>query len=225
MKINELSNELSVTNKDLITFLKKNGFKVSSHMQNASDEMVDLARDYFANKATEEIEETVEVEEVKPVVTKKPEAYVPKVFNPEDKITCRSVTPWKLIEVGVDRNTVYSWSGYGDIDYVSFKDLQAMRKKDILKKSKIIIEDADLCLQWSRDLGETYKYFLNVEYPEEFFDLSDEKFRSLLTKAPDVVKEVIKYTAMNMIRNENYPTIQKLNIVDEILGTCIKDFL
>ena len=225
MKINDLSNELSVTNKDLITFLKKNDFKVSSHMQTASDEMIDLARDYFANKATEEIEETVEVEEVKPVVKKKPEAYVPKVFNPEDKITCRSVTPWKLIEVGVDRNTVYSWSGYGDIDYVSYKDLQAMRKRDILKKSKIIIEDADLCYQWSRDLGETYKYFLNVEYPEEFFDLTDDKFRGLLTKAPDVVKEVIKYTAMNMIRNENYPTIQKLNVIDEILGTCIKDFL
>ena len=38
-------------------------------------------------------------------------------------------------------------------------------------------------------------------------------------------KEVIKFTAMNMVRNENYPTLQKLTLVDEILGTCIKDFL
>lgn len=225
MKINELSNELSITNKELITFLKENKYKVSSHMQTASDEMIDLAREYFVSKPTETIEETVEVEKVKPVAVKKSEAYVPKTFNPEDKITCRSVTPWELVTVGLDRNTVYSWSGYGDIDYVAYKDLQYMRKKDILKKSKIIIEDADLCYQWSRDLGETYKYFLDVEYPEEFFDLSDEKFRDLLTKAPDVVKEVIKYTALNMVRNENYPTVQKLNIVDEILGTCIKDFL
>lgn len=225
MKINDLSNELSVTNKELITFLKEKDFKVSSHMQNASDEMIDLAREYFKNKPTK-VEKTEEVvENVKPSTSKKPEAYVPKNFNSDDKITCRSVTPWKLVEVGVDRNTVYSWSGYGDVDYVTYKDLQSMRKKDILKKSKIIIEDADLCYQWSRDLGETYKYFLNVEYPEEFFDLIDEKFRNLLTKAPDVVKEVIKYTAMNMVRNENYPTVQKLNIMDEILGTCIKDFL
>ena len=224
MKINELSNELSVTNKELITFLKENNFKVSSHMQNASDEMIDLAREYFSNKPAK-AEVIEEVEEVKPVVSKKPEAYVPKSFNPDDKITCRSVTPWKLVEVGIDRNTVYSWSCYGDVDYVTYKDLQSMRKKDILRKSKIIIEDADLCYQWSRDLGETYKYFLDVEYPEEFFDLTDEKFRDLLTKAPDVVKEVIKYTAMNMVRNENYPTVQKLNIIDEILGTCIKDFL
>jgi hypothetical protein len=224
MKINELSNELSVTNKELITFLKENNFKVSSHMQTASDEMIDLAREHFNNKPVK-IKEIEKAEEVESVISKKPETYVPKVFNPEDKITCRSVTPWKLIEVGVDKNTIYSWSGYGDIDYVAYKDLQSMRKKDILRKSKIIIEDADLCYQWSRDLGETYKYFLDVEYPEEFFDLTDEKFRGLLTKAPDVVKEVIKYTALNMVRNENYPTVQKLNIVDEILGTCIKDFL
>lgn len=224
MKINELSNELSVTNKELITFLKENNYKVSSHMQNATDEMIELARDFFKEKVKETVKEDT-VADVKPQVVKKLETYVPKAFNPEDKITCRSVTPWKLIEVGVDRNTVYSWNGYGDIDYVSYKDLQSMRKKDILKKSKIIIEDSDLCYQWSRDLGETYKYFLDVEYPEEFFDLDDEKFRNLLIKAPEVVKEVIKYTALSMVRNENYPTVQKLNIVDEILGTCIKDFL
>jgi hypothetical protein len=195
-------------------------------MQNATDEMIELARESFKEKVKETVkEEDTVVVNVEPKAVKKPEAYVPKVFNPEDKITCRSVTPWKLVEVGVDRNTVYSWSGYGDIDYVTYKDLQSMRKKDILRKSKIIIEDADLCYQWSRDLGETYKYFLNVEYPEEFFDLTDEKFRNLLEKAPDTVKEVIKYTALNMVRNENYPTVQKLNIVDEILGTCIKDFL
>ena len=225
MKINDLSSELSVTNKELITFLKENNYKVSSHMQNATDEMIELAREFFKEKTKEVVKEDTVVDNIEPKIIKKSETYVPKTFNPEDKIACRSVTPWELVTVGVDRNTVYSWSGYGDIDYVSYKDLQSMRKKDILRKSKIIIEDADLCYQWSRDLGETYKYFLDVEYPEEFFDLTDEKFRGLLIKAPDVVKEVIKYTALNMVRNENYPTVQKLNIVDEILGTCIKDFL
>lgn len=226
MKINELSNELSITNKELITFLKEHGFKASSHMQTATDEMIDLAREHFNTKSKIVVEDTDEEDE--PVLTKtvkKPEAYVPKVFKPDDRISCRSVTPWKLVEIGVDRTTVYNWSGFGDVDYVTYKDLQALRKKDIIKKTKIIIEDADLCYQWSRELGETYKYFLDVEYPEEFFDLTDDKFRKLLSNAPDVVKDVIKYTAMNMVRNENYPTVQKLSIMDEILGTCIKDFL
>ena len=42
MKINDLSSELGVINKDLIAFFKENGFKVSSHMQNATDEMIDV---------------------------------------------------------------------------------------------------------------------------------------------------------------------------------------
>lgn len=229
MKINDLSNELNITNKDLISFLKEKGFKVSSHMQTATDEMIDLAREHFTTIA-EEVVQVDEVEKTKTVtsVTKKniseimPET---KTFKPDDMIPCRSVTPWKLVAVGVDKNTVYNWSGYGDVDYIAYKDLQSLRRKDLITKPKVIIEDADLCYQWRRELGDTYKYFLKVEYPEEFFDLPDTKFRELLTTAPNVVKEVIKFTAINMVRNKNYPTVQKLSIIDEILGTCLKDFL
>ena len=229
MKINELSKELNITNKDLITFLKENGFKVSSHMQNASDEMIDISKENFINKAKENDYSTDDNDEENVSFTKmrdkKIEEYIPKNFAPDDKIPCRSVTPWKLVGIGADRTTVYNWSGYGDVDYVTYRDLQSMRRKDIIKKPKIIIEDADLCYQWRRELGDAYKYFLDVEYPEEFFDLSDDKFRKLLNQAPNVVKEVIKFTAMNMVRNENYPTVHKLSIIDELLGTCIKDFL
>ena len=227
MIVNELSKELGITNKDLITFLKKNNFKVSSHMNTVSDEMIDLATEYFDSPKKETKEDVDVAQDVisESKQRKHIEEYVPKRFAPEDRIPCRSVTPWKLLGVGADKNTIYNWSGYGDVDYVTYKDLQAMRKKSIIKDAKIIIEDADLCYQWRRELGDTYKYFLDVEFPEEFFDLPDDKFRRLLVGAPDVVKNAIKYTAINMVRNENYPTVQKLNIVDEILGTCIKDFL
>lgn len=229
MKVNELSKELNITNKDLITFLKDNGFKISSHMQTVTDEMVDVAKERFKNSEDEvdETDEDYETEEKGRNPVKKFDMRIPssKTYELDELIPCKSVTPWKLIELGADRRTVYSWAGYGDIDYVAYKDLQTMRRKDILRKPKVIIEDAELCYRWRRDLGETYKHFLNVEYPEEFFDLSDNKFKDLLLKAPDVLKEVIKFTAMNMVRNENYPSVHKINILDEVLGTKIKDFL
>ena len=28
-----------------------------------------------------------------------------------------------------------------------------------------------------------------------------------------------------MIKNENYPSVNKLKYIDDILGTCIKDFI
>ncbi len=47
MKINDLSRELDVKNKELITYLKSAGFKVSSHMQNADEDMIQMAQKHF----------------------------------------------------------------------------------------------------------------------------------------------------------------------------------
>ena len=224
MKVNELSKELDVTNKELITFLKDNGYKVSSHMQTVTDEMIDLATEKLVKKTSEAETEDIK-EDVTPVITKKEIKVETKKFKPDDVIACRSVTPWKLNALGVDGRTVYHWEYFGDVDYLTYRDLQALRRSDFVTKPKFIIEDADLCYQWRRELGDTYKYFLGVEYPEEFFDLSDNEFEKLLKQAPDTIKEVIKVTAMNMIKNENYPTIQKLTLIDNILSTCLKEFI
>ena len=224
MKVNELSKDLGVTNKELITFLKDNGYKVSSHMQTLTDEMIDLATEKLVKTTTVEEAKDVEVK-VSPAVPKKEVKVETKQFKPDDVIPCMSVTPWKLNAIGVDGRTVYHWEYFGDVDYLTYRDLQALRRSDYVTKPKFIIEDADLCYQWRRELGDTYKYFLGVEYPEEFFDLSDNEFEKLLKQAPDTIKEVIKVTAMNMIKNENYPTIQKLTLIDNILGTCLKEFI
>lgn len=226
MKIFELSKELGgIDNKTLITFFKNNGYeKIVSHMQTLTDEQIELARKHFAK--SESVEEKEEKEVTKSVKKeKKIIEYEQKKFSPDDIIMCKSVTPWKLNALSVDKKKVYHWDGFGDIDYLSFKDLQALRRTDYITKPLILIDDADLCYQWRRELGDTYKLFLGVEYPEEFFEKSDSEFESMLKESPDVLKEVIKVTAIDMIKNENYPTVQKLIIIDNIFGTCLKDFL
>lgn len=100
-----------------------------------------------------------------------------------------------------------------------------MRRRSMVKDARILIEDPDICEMWKQDLGNAYERYLGVEYPEEFFDKPDEEFEQMLKSAPDVFKEVIKYTAIDMVRNENYPSLQKLTIIDNVLGTGIKEFL
>lgn len=227
MKVHELSKKLGTNNKILITFFKDNNFKVSSHVQNLTDEQVNFAKANFNAKKYEEPEKEIEEEIAEqPIIEKKeiPTRELRK-FNLDDMIECRSVVPWKMVEVGADRVSTYVWEGYGDIDIVPYRDLQSWRRKSILTDPKIIILDPDLNELWKLDLSSTYKKFLSVDFPEEFFDIEDTKFKSMLTNAPDVFKDVIKYTAMNMIHNENYPSIQKINIIDEVLGTCIKEFI
>lgn len=225
MKVNELSKQLNITNKELISFLKDKGYKISSHMQKVPDKAIDEAIEFFS-KVEEPAEEEIEIKQPlkQKAVESKPE-YVHKRFNADDIIVCKSVVPYKLNAVGIDQNKVYHWEYYGDIDYVEYRDLQALRRTSYITKPLIMIEDPDLCYQWRRELGDTYKYYLGIEYPEEFFDKSDAEFEKILKDAPDTIKDVIKITAINMIRNENYPSVQKLVLIDEILGTCLKEFL
>jgi len=224
MIVNDLSKELGVKNKEIIDYLKSNGFKVSSHMQTVTDEMVESVKDKFSKKEPEpQIVETPAKPRKTTVKQTLPTKEVKK-FKPDDQIPCRSLVPWKLIDVGLDK-TIYSWTNYGDVEYVTYRDLQAMRRRPIVKDALILIEDSDLCEQWKHDLGDVYKRYIGVDYPEEFFDLSDDEFEKNLKNAPDVFKDVIKFTAVDMIRNENYPSVQKLTIIDRVLGTGIKEFL
>lgn len=226
MKVNELSNSLNIKNKDLIDFLKSKGYAVKSHMQAVTDEMIDVATAHFTTVKEEKVEELNEtIDEVEEIKKETVEKKTEKVFKPDDIIPCKCVVPYQVIALGVDKNTIYNWNYYGDIEYVTYRDLQSWRRTDYITKPLIIIEDADLCYNWRRELGETYKYFLGVEYPEEFFDLPDSKFIKYLTTAPDVIKDLIKTTAYSMIRNENYPSVQKLNLIDEYLGTCLRELL
>lgn len=228
MIINELSKELGIKNKDLIDYLKSQKFKVSSHMQTVTEEMIEVSKKHFTiSQTTKEKEEIKEIKEeqnvksTKKVVPKK----VVKQFAPDDKIPCRSIVPWYVETIGIDRMTTYKWSNYGDVEYVAYKDLQSWRRKPVIKDGMIMIEDPDICDQWKSDLEKIYQKYLNVDYPEEFFDIDDDKFESMLKEASDVFKDVIKYTAIEMIRNENYPTLQKIIIIDNVLGTGIKEFL
>lgn len=218
MKVFELSKEFGVTNKELIEFLKSKGFKVSSHSQNLTNEMIEAAKSDFGKE-----------EAKKEVPLKSEKKNIPvrntKVFSPDDVIVCRSLVPWHMEAEGVDKKTLYKWPGFGDVDYVPYRDLQSWRRKPIITEGKIFIEDPDLCDQWKHDLGKSYQNYVGIEYAEEFFDKTDEEFESMLKDASETFKEVIKYTAYDMIRNENYPSLQKISIIDRVLGTGIKDFL
>ena len=112
-----------------------------------------------------------------------------------------------------------------EIEYLKYRDLQALRRTEYITKPKILIMDTDLRNQWGRELGDVYKYFDGIEYPEEYFDRSNDEFEELIKNAPHWLTDIIKVTAMAMIRAENYPDVKKIRIIDDTLGTCIKDFL
>lgn len=232
MKINELSTNLGVKNKELITFLKESGFDVVSHMQAATEDMIVVAEKHFkkvqeAKKAEEaqnpESKDVPKANEApSPTPVKKANT---RKFNPDDMIMCKSVTPWKLNAESVDKQRIYHWEYWGVEEAVAYKDLQAWRRRSIITKPKILIEDPDLIEQWHREIGETYKPFIGVDYPEQMFEMSNDDFEKFLRVSNETVREIVKTTAVSMIKAENYPETSKLKMIDEITGTNLIDFL
>lgn len=230
MKILDLAKSLDIECKVLIDYLKKEGFEVKSHMQKANDKMVESATKHFEalkKSAKPEVAEEKKVSDDEAKASKDITSYIStgKKYEPTDMIPCKSVTPCELVLVGVDKHTVYHWNYFGDVDYVSYRDLQSWRRNESVTAPLILIEDPELCYQWRNDLKNSYENYLGIEYPEEFFELPDEVFADKLRKANATFKDVIKITAVNMINSTNYPSIQKLTLIDDILGTCIKDFI
>ena len=72
-------------------------------------DMIDFAKAHMtdiANKKTE-IEKNEDEDENTSSKTSFVEVKAPvKTFKPDDEIPCKSVTPWKLSAVGVDKNTI-----------------------------------------------------------------------------------------------------------------------
>lgn len=231
MKINDLARKLGIKNKDLITYLTEAGFDgVVSHMQVATDDMVEMATKHFSElvKTVEKAPETVSKPDAEEEVVAPPTKTPPKprrTFKPDDMILCKSVTPWKLNALSADRARVYHWEFWGTEEMVAYKDLQNWRRKDIIMKPEILIEDADLVYEWRNDIGNIYKPFIGVDYPEQLFTISDDEFEKMLRTGTDMVREIIKTTAVSMIKVENYPSVGKVKLIDEITGTNIMSML
>jgi hypothetical protein len=218
MKVYELSKKLNTKNKDLIAFFKDNGYDISNHMQSLKDDEIQFAESNYSFSIPTPKEETPSSKKVMP-------QDIVRTYNPNDVIPCRSVVPWKIVETGIDQITLYRWNAYGDVEYITYKDLQYLRRRSIFKEGQVLIEDDTLCELWKKDLSGAYKKYLNVTSPEEFFDLDDDKFKEILSKAPKVFGDVIKHTVMSMIHEENYPSLNKIAAIDEICGTSIKEFI
>ena len=226
MKINELSKELGIKNKDLIAYLNEVGFdKISSHLQVASDDMVAMARKRFQKKP-EPKQMSEAVAEAKKSTVKEPATKkAPKKFSADDLINTVSVTAWKLVMDSSDHNRVYQWENWGDEEDVRYDDLLSWRTKEIVQAPLILIQDQDLVAQWGKDLAEAYKPFIGVDYPEELFRLPDKEFEELLRTGNRTVRTIIQVTARSMIKAENYPEVNKIRMIDDITGTCLMDFL
>lgn len=173
--------------------------------------------------ADEIVEEDIAIEEevvVKPSSNKK----VNKAkHDPNELISCRSVRFGELRLIGPKTRMPYSWANEGDYRDVEYQDLVSWKAlhSPYLFEPMIIIEDEDLCEEWSADLGALYSNLQQVDL-KEMFKLQHRQFVSQLKKLPNGMKDTVQNMAYDMIQKGTLYDLRTIQAIDEILGTELK---
>lgn len=228
MKVFELSKEFGVTNKQLMEFFKESGYKVSSHSQNLTDEMVEVARrDFTPMKDVEEeapVEGTPIVEAPVEEVPKEPKATPkqPRQYNQNDLILCRSVTAGWL-GVSGKSGQYYTFTNAGDYQEIEYQDLFALKSRHsrYLFDPLFVIEDQELLEnpRWS-DLKQFYEEkVFTVEDVDEVLNLPLIKFKSVLPNLPKGLAKTLQVRVATKIENGTFDSLNKIKAIDEVFGT------
>ena len=165
-------------------------------------------------------------EEIVETEVKKPVAKAHCKYDPDEQITCRSITYGELLIVGPKSKLLYSWSNYGDTTPVEYQDLQALRsiRSAHLLKPRIIVEDEELIAQWGKDFENMYSKIVDIDV-EKILDLPLGKFKTALKNAPNGVQQAVKNIAGEKILDGSLDSLAKIKAIDEILGTDLKLYL
>lgn len=176
----------------------------------------------------EEVEVLNETETQKTVKqeSKKAPAKAARKYEPDELITCRSLTYGELLLTGKKSKLLYSWANYGDTTEVEYQDLQALKstRSSYLYKPRFIIEDEELVEQWGKDFIDMYKNIVEIDV-EDMFKLPLNQFKSKLKKAPKGVQQAVKNIAGEKIMNGSLDSLAKIKAIDEILGTDLKLYI
>lgn len=152
-----------------------------------------------------------------------------KTFAPEDEIECVSVTAGELIMIGKKTGRLYDWSNYGDTAFVEYQDLKAEMhnaKSKYIYEPYFMIENDDVVNSPEfKAVKEVYKNAISAEEINEFFDLSTQQFKSQLKSLPNGIKDTIKSIARDKIEDGTLDSINKIKILDQVLGTDLYNLL
>ena len=169
--------------------------------------------------ATETVQTTVE--EPKVVVTPVVEVREPRVFNPDDRITCRSVTQGELLLPGKS-GELYRWSAYGDEAYVEYQDLLALKSKksQYIYNPLFVIEDEELLedKRWA-DLNPIYEKLFAIDNFDELLSLPIGKFTEIFKMMPAGMQKSVKIEVATRLEEGTFDSLQKVKAIDEICGS------
>ena len=166
-------------------------------------------------------EVVVQEEKVEVKVVPEPEK-VPRKFEQNDPILCRSVTPGWMAVYGKS-GIPYVFSNCGDECEIEYGDLFALknRRSRYLYDPLLVIEDEELLEnpRW-KDLAEFYsEKVYGMDDIDYVLNLPNNKFKSTLTSLPKGLLKSLTVEVAKRIEDKTFDSIKKVKVIDEVCGT------
>lgn len=143
-----------------------------------------------------------------------------RVFEPNDYITCRSITQGALYIEGEKTNMLYEWSRYGDEIDVEYRDLVAWvrSKSPFIFNPNIIVEDNDFVEEFEQ-LRRFYAQAYSVKDLKKILDLPVDKMIAEIKVLPKTAYESIAGLASSGVANGTIDSVKKIKALDELFDT------
>ena len=157
---------------------------------------------------------------VENVIKEEPKKVTKIKHDPDELISCRSVTFGGLSIIGPKTKLVYEWSNEGDIREMEYQDLMSLKaiRHRYIFEPFIVIEDEALREEWKKDLDPIYNKLEDMDL-RGMFDLPQRQFVARLKQLSKGVKGSVQNMAYSMIQDETLYDLRTIRAIDEVLGT------
>ncbi|MCQ2148371.1 MAG: hypothetical protein MJZ16_12800 [Bacteroidales bacterium] len=143
-----------------------------------------------------------------------------KKWESEELISCHSIVHGELVYQSKKSGILYDWQDYGDENEVEYQDLLPLyiTKSPLLFKPYFVIDNPELLNEWTK-LKDVYAKIYQYEDIDYVLDLDPESFRAALLTMPDGLKDSLKTAVATRIDSGEFDSLQKIKIMDQVLGT------
>ena len=166
-------------------------------------------------------EDAVEEEiknEIKPEATKPAKAK--KVFDQSEGVLCRSVVEGSLYMQGAKTQMLYSWTEYGDVSEVEYRDLAAAvrSKSKFVYNPWFIVDDEDFLAEFPQ-LKKFYDESHTVRDLKRILSLPVNDMITEIKKLPAGAFESLKSIAAKQVSDGVIDSVSKIRALDNLFGT------
>lgn len=151
-----------------------------------------------------------------------------KTYNQDTPIPCRSVQAGTMVFIGPKTQMPYTWYSENDVVYLEYQDLMSaiMSRSSYVMTPLFIIEDEELIKDpRCAEIRIMYSKIGDLNNISEILNMSNDDFKNAIMQAPSGIQQSVKSEISTRVANGTFDSVQKIRIVDEVLGTEIAKLL